>query len=65
MVVGHNMKLLVPNAATTADRFLECYCYYSPPEVERLYWGYIGILENKMETTISGLGFWGGIVPLK
>ena len=22
-----------------------------------IYWGYIGIIEKKMETTISGLGF--------
>ena len=22
-----------------------------------LYWGYFGILENRMETTIEGLGF--------
>ena len=27
-----------------------------------VYWGYIGIMEKKMETTISGLGY---IVPLK
>ena len=29
-----------------------------------LYWGYIGIMENKMETTIEGLGF-RVVVPLK
>ena len=29
--------------------------------MEYIYWGYIGIMENKMETTIMGLGFrvWG------
>ena len=26
-------------------------------ETTIVYWGYIGIMENKMETTILGLGF--------
>ena len=30
---------------------------YSLNSLKGVYWGYIGILEKKMETTIWGLGF--------
>ena len=26
--------------------------------LQGFYWGYIGIVEKKMDTTIQGLGFW-------
>ena len=71
---GNHEAMRVPSSV-----FNQLPTYLVPVVILGLYWGYIGIMENKMETTIYGLGcilslglsldlrpltFWDSLIPL-